>query len=153
MKKSTLFISAALTAFILATLAGVMTAYKNMPVAAQAAPAVTETLPTSAPELPTAVAVAAPTQVSPMDAAGVASQFLNQQDVYSVETAVLNGVNVYKVTFSSADIVYVGLDGTVISTAKIQPVVVSQPQPTEKPHKKPANNNNGGDDDDHGEHD
>jgi hypothetical protein len=160
MKKSTLFISAALTAFVLVMLAGVVTAFKNIPVASQVAAApvaavTAEALPTAVPELPTSVPTLAPTPVSPQDAAGIAAQFMNKQDVYSVETATLDGANVYKVTFSSGDIVYVGLDGKVISTTKLQPVVVTNVDPTPKPHKKNNNNNNGGGGGDHdgGEHD
>jgi hypothetical protein len=149
MKKSTLFISAALTAFVLVVLAGVVMTFKNTtaaaaPVsAATSAPVVADVLPTSAPVLPTTAPTVAPTPVGPLEAAGIASKFLNKTDVYSVESTTLNGANVFLVTFSSGDLVYVGLDGTVISTSKVQPTVLSYapaPLPTPKPHKK----NNGG---------
>jgi hypothetical protein len=168
MKKSTLFVSAALTAFILSILAGVVMTFNNLSNAAQVSaaapatvPAVAEVFPTTVPNTPTTAPTAAPaatalpTPVSPQDAAGLAAQFLNQQDVYSVETATLDGANVYKVVFSSGDIVYVGLDGKIISNTKIQPVVVNVPaQPTPKPEKRNNNNNNngGGEHEEHEEH-
>jgi hypothetical protein len=147
MKKSTLFVSAALTAFVLVILAGVVMAFNNNTTQTSAvapATAVVEVLPTAIPETATAAPTDAPpaAPVSPQDAAGIAAQFMNKQDVYSVESFTLDSANVYKVTFSSGDIVYVGLDGKVISTAKLQPVVVTNIDPTPKPHKK--NNNNGG---------
>jgi hypothetical protein len=147
MKKSTLFISAALTAFVLAVLAGVVTAFKSASLAGQAAaaaPAALEVPATAAIELPSAVPTAVPTQVGPLEAASLAAQFLNRQDVYSVESTTLDGVNAFKVTFSSGDIVYVGLDGQVISTTKLQPAVITNVEPTPKPHKKNNNNNNNG---------
>jgi hypothetical protein len=75
-----------------------------------------------------------------MEAVSVAAQFMNRQDVYSVETATYNQVQAFKVTFSSGDIVYVGLDGQVITTTKLQPVVVNV-EPTKKPKKNRSSDN------------
>ncbi len=157
MKTSTLFVSAALTAFVLAILAGVVMTLNNTAKAADVtpAPAIAEALPTDIPNTPTTEPTPAPTAailatpVSPEAAAGIAAQFMNKQDVYSVESATLEGANVYKVVFSSGDIVYVGLDGKVISTTKLQPVVVTNFEPTPKPNKKNDNGGGGGGDDDH----
>jgi hypothetical protein len=145
--KSAIFISAALTAFVLATLVSVVTALRNSPAAsAEAAqPATVTSAPTQ--ELPTNEPTATSTQATvfgPMEAVSVASQFMNQQDVYSVESATYNQAPAFKVTFSSGDIVYVGLDGQVITTTKLKPVVVNV-APTKAPKKhKSSNNNNGG---------
>ena len=54
-------------------------------------------------------------QVSPQEAAQIAAKYMGRSDLYSVETTSSNGATVYKVTFSSGDIVLVGLDGQVIS--------------------------------------
>jgi hypothetical protein len=51
---------------------------------------------------------------------------LDQQDIYSVESTSVNGVNAYKVVFSSGQVVLVGLDGQLLSVTQIQPVVVAQ---------------------------
>lgn len=56
-----------------------------------------------------------PAQVSPQEAAQIAAKYMGRSDLYSVETTSSNGATVYKVTFSSGDIVLVGLDGQVIS--------------------------------------
>ena len=56
-----------------------------------------------------------PAQVSPQEAAQIAAKYMGRSDLYSVETSSSNGTTVYKVTFSSGDIVLVGLDGQVIS--------------------------------------
>lgn len=112
MRKGTMFISAALTAFILAMLAGVVSAYKGMndlkplsqPVPAKVQPVL---LPASAPTQPVVV--------SPQDAAVVASNYLNRTDLFSAELADFNGAQTYKITFSSGDIVYVALSGQVLS--------------------------------------
>ena len=78
---------------------------------------------------PTTPAVAAATvtaSLTPQEAAALAATVLNQQDVYSVENASVNGINAYKVVFSSGQIVFVGLDGQILSITQIPPVVVAQ---------------------------
>jgi hypothetical protein len=126
MRKSTLFISAVLTTFVMAMLAGVASAYQNVvnsnQVAAQPQPqtkAIAEAIP-------------APTEVQPVNwtpeqAAALAAQVLGHDDLFSVEVTDLNGETVYLVTFSSGDLVYVSLDGQVRSIGQVQveTVVVS----------------------------
>ena len=56
-----------------------------------------------------------PAQVSPQQAAQIAAQYMGHSDLYSVETTSSNGATVYKVTFSSGNIVLVSLDGQIIS--------------------------------------
>jgi hypothetical protein len=63
-------------------------------------------------------------QVAPEQAAQIAAQYLNQPSVYSVETTLLRGETVYKVTMSSGDIAYVSLDGQFIG---VQPAAEIQP--------------------------
>jgi hypothetical protein len=67
---------------------------------------------------------AASFSIAPEDAAGIAAQYMGRADLYSVETSVLNGNTVYKVVFSSGDIVYLSLDGQVLGVAPA-PVTVS----------------------------
>jgi hypothetical protein len=123
MKKSSLFISAVLTTFILAVLAGAITAYRAF------TRDTTQTVVSQAP------VVLQPTTVTltPEAAAQVAAQYLRRSDLYSVESAILNGVTAFKVTFSSGDVVYVGTDGQVVSVVPAQVVLIQNPAPTSQP--------------------
>ena len=153
MRKSTLFISAALTAFMLAVLFGVSSAYQNITkstetVSAQSQPtavveAPTQVIPTQA--IPTQ---AIPTQVAniaPEDAAALASKVLGRTDLFSVESAPFENVDSYLVTFSSGDLVYVSLQGQILSISKLPVTVVNQP--VLRKHKNNDNGGGGGGDD------
>ena len=115
--KRTLFISALLTAFALATLGGVAVALKQSSSGSTPTPA------------PVAAVTSTPAALSPQDAATLAGNVLNQKDIYSVESSSLNGTNAYKVVFSSGSVAYVGLDGQILSVSQIQPAVVAQSNP------------------------
>ena len=127
MGKLVIAISAAVTAFVLALTAGAVYAYRNM-----AAPAVTAQQQQPVSQVGStlqlaAAPVPAPTDVpnvSPQDAASIAAKFLNRTDLYSVELADLQGTQSYKVTFTSGDVVYVGLKGQVLSSVPPPPPVV-----------------------------
>jgi uncharacterized membrane protein YgcG len=139
MRKSTLFISAALTAFMLAVLFGVVSAYQNVvgssqPQTAQQAPAsevaqVPAINPAQVPiQAPTqAPALVQPASITPEQATTIASAAIGRTDLYSVELTQLDGVDVYLVTFSSGDLVYIGLDGQVVSISKLATTVVTLP--------------------------
>lgn len=62
-----------------------------------------------------AAEVSAAPVISPQDAAQVAAQYMGRSDLYSVQTATYNGNQVYQVTFSSGDIVYVSPTGQILS--------------------------------------
>ncbi len=139
MRKSTIFISALLTTFVLAIVAGVVSAYQGVIRAtntnvAQAVSAPTDLAVSSDPLNvdPTATAMI----LTPQDAAALAAQVMNDTNLYSVESDTLNGSNVYKVTFSSGQLVYVSLDGQIVSVATATPGVSSSldivqlPEPT-----------------------
>jgi hypothetical protein len=114
--KRTLFISTILTAFALAMLGGVGVALRQ-----------SSATPTAAPTAaPVAAATATAVALSPQEAAALAGNVLSQKDIYSVESASINGINAYKVVFSSGQVVLVGLDGQILSVSQIQPVVVAQ---------------------------
>ena len=128
--KRTLFISAVLTAFALATLGGVAMAVKqssSIPTPASTPP------PTSAPVVAAATATATTVALSPQDAAALASNVINDKQMYSVESSPINGVNAYKVVFSSGSVVFVGLDGQILSVTQAPPAVVAQSTPTQPP--------------------
>ncbi len=128
MRKGIAFISTVLTAFVIVMIAGVVYAYQNRPAHAQ-------TLQGGSGQQAVAVPLMAPAatqvaNVSPQDAASIAAKYLNRTDLYSVELADFNGVQAYKVTFSSGDIIYVAMQGQVLGSVKPPaPVVVSSDPP------------------------
>ena len=102
MKKSSLFISTILSAFMLAVIAGAVFAYRSFSASAvqqvQTAP----------------VAQTAQELLSPEQAALLAARYWGRNDLYSVESTLVNGLDAYKVTFSSGDVVFVSTDGLVL---------------------------------------
>jgi flagellar hook-length control protein FliK len=58
--------------------------------------------------------------LTPEQAVSIASNFLQQTSVYSVETVTLQGASVYMVTFSSGDVIYVGMDGQIVGSVSGQ---------------------------------
>ncbi|HNK62797.1 MAG TPA: hypothetical protein PKL78_08540 [Anaerolineales bacterium] len=141
MRKSTLFISAMLTVFMLATVFGVVSAYQQVVKAAveeTATPVVDQQIMNAAPTVEIPTAAPAPMVVTPEQATTAAIDFLGDTAVYSVEVVDYEGAPAYLVTFSSGDLVYVNSFGAVIANTKIQPVVVVEQKP-----KKNKNNNDG----------
>ena len=113
MKKSSLFISIALSTFVLAMLAGVLTAFRAYASGQNSSPV--------------QMVAKASNNITPQQAAQVAAQFIGRNDLYSVATAPLNGASTYKVTFSSGTVVYVSMAGQVVyvATGSAAPVVNS----------------------------
>jgi len=129
MRKSALFISAVLTTFALVILYGVVSAYRgdqNVDVV-EAAPPPTET-PTA---VPTDIPTPAQTVVTPEEAAQIAANVVGSDKLLSAETSNFNGVDAWLITFTNKDVVYVGLDGQVLSV-QVAPVVVSVAAPVKK---------------------
>lgn len=162
MRKSTLFLSAVLTAFVLAVLVGVVSAYQNV-VSASAVQQPTAASPAqnvSVPQVQAAIPTATAAMLTPEQAAALAAQVLGRDDLYSVETADFNGASSYLVTFSSGDLVYVSLAGQILSVGKIVPTVVVNDVTA---HRKKSNDeqiniprpdeHDDDHDDDHDEHD
>ncbi|MEI7849310.1 MAG: hypothetical protein WCK35_26160 [Chloroflexota bacterium] len=149
--KNALFLSASLTAFVLAILFGVVTKITttNSTLAAAAVaptveviaatdiPAPTQELPQPT-NLPAATAV---TPATPEEAALLAAEAIKRQDVYSVETFNYQGVDSYKVVFVSGDVVYIGLDKKVLEMTKLQ-IASTYSEPAPAPKKNHKNNNN-----------
>ena len=121
MRKSTLFISAVLTTFVMAMLAGVASAYQSA-VGKTAEQAATQVEPQ--PQVKAIShdisAESQPINLTPEEAAGLAAQVIGRDDLYSVEVTDLNGETVFMVTFSSGDLVYVSMDGQIRSIGKVQ---------------------------------
>lgn len=141
MRKSTLFVSAMLTMFLMATMFGVVSAYQQVvknndrtstqqtqkvlsqPVKVELAPAPAEPV------------LLAPRVVTADEATTIAIDFLGDPNVFSVEVVDYQGAPTYLVTFSSGDLVYVSSNGMVIANEKLQPVYVASSN---------NNSNNGG---------
>jgi len=142
MRKSTLYISAALTTFMLAVLFGVASAYRSIisstqPVGVQSQlqsqpSAVVETAavivsPPTQISAPTQIPPTQAVKITPEEAAKIASDVLGRTDLYSAEVAQLNGVDTYLITFSSGDLVNVGFDGQILSISKLPVTTIVQP--------------------------
>ena len=142
MRKSTIFVSAVLTTFALVMLYGVVAAYRGTSTNVAEAAAVSTA--TSAPD-PTDVPVSATatqSAITPIQAAQLAAQILGNHDLLSAESSSFNGVNAYLITFTNKDVVYVGLDGQILSV-QVAPVVVNVAAASAPiQHKK--NQNSGG---------
>ena len=143
MRKSTIFISAILTTFVLVLLVGLVSAYKNTssmaetttqqdPIAVVADSSVPTTNPTTI------------ASITPEQAAALAAQVLGRTDVYSVETSAFNGADAYLVTFSSGDLVYVSPQGLILSVVNAPVVVYSAPAPAKNKNHKPSGGGGGG---------
>ncbi len=118
MSKLVIAMSAAVTAFIMALTAGAVFAYRTMsssPAVAQQ-PASQVSLPVQVAADPTQAQPTAVPDVSPQDAASIASKAINRTDLYSVALADVKGTKAYMVTFSSGDVVYVAMQGQVLAT-------------------------------------
>jgi hypothetical protein len=153
MRKSALFISVALTTFMLAVLYGVVSAYKSIVGSSEMA---AQPQPTAVAEvISQPVAVVPPTQVpqvvnlTPEAAAAVASKVLGRIDLYSVEVTQFEGADAYLVTFSSGDIVYLSLDGQILSISKLPVTIISQPRNGGGGGNGGGGNNNGGEREEH----
>jgi hypothetical protein len=105
MKKSTLFISAALITFMLAVMFGVVTAYQKI-VQSQTEPV---------------QPLVQDGKISAEEATKIASEGIGRNDVYWSEQVSYSGteMDAYLVTFSSGDLVYVGFDGSVKKISKL----------------------------------
>lgn len=127
MKKSSLFISSVLSSFVLAVLAGLITAYHGF-----TASSTQTALQQSAP----VAQVSAPAAILPQDAAQIAARLMGRNDLYSAESVAFNGSSAYKVTFSSGDVVNVSQQGQVLNvvqapanSANSNPAALLQPAP------------------------
>jgi len=141
MKKSSLFISTVLTTFVLVVLAGAVSAYRAFASSSQ----VSATSPAPLAQL----AAPTPTVISPQDAAQIAAQYIHRSDLYAVESKSFKGMNAYMVTFSSGDVVYVDLQGQVLSVIA-DPSVVNV---TTDPLPVPPSNSSSSDEHESNDHD
>ena len=139
MRKSTIFISAVLTTFALVMLYSVASAYRSSRNAVEVAATTVESTATLAPE-PTNEAVPTKFALSAVQAAQVATQVLGNSSLLSAESSNLNGVDAYKIVFTNNDVVYVGLDGQILSV-QVAPVVVNVALPEKQKNQNHSNSN------------
>lgn len=126
MTKNVTLISVAVTTVVLMTLAGVVYAYQVL-ITPQTAMNTSVSPQTVAFPLIASAASTSNTDISPQDAAAVAVKFSNRTDLYSIEVADFNGSQTYKLTFSTGDVLYIGLDGQVVGSAPPTKSMVASP--------------------------
>lgn len=148
MSKKNLLISAALTTFVLVILANVSAVYARFRDTVTLQP-IAQPVTVAAEELPVQ---AQGVQVTHQEAAAIAANFLGQDDLYSVENAVWNGVDAYKVVFSSGMTVYVSMDGQILGSEAPQPLFVSAPAQKNNRSQSANEASHTEDHDDHEEH-
>jgi len=125
MRRSTLFISAILTAFTLAVLVGTASAYREITDLKD--PAVAAALEPGLQTVSDQNSPAETVDLTAEEAAALAAKVIGRTDLYSVETSEFEGTPAYLVTFSAGDLVYVGLDGQILSIGEIPVTIISQP--------------------------
>jgi hypothetical protein len=141
MRKSTVFISAVLTTFVLVTLYNVASAYRENNKVAEVVTQPTATFAPIATDIPAPEEVVA---MTPEEAAHLAAQVVGNSNLLSAESANIDGVEAYKITFTNNDVVYIGLDGQILSV-QVAPVVVNVAPPV----KQKSNRNDGGNNSEH----
>ncbi len=146
MRKTTIFISSILTTFALVTLYGVVSAYRNISNVSKVSALSVNTAtaePTTAPTDAAPAATETQTVVTPQQAAQLAAQVVGNTNLLSAESSNVNGTNAYKITFTNNDVVYVGLDGQILSV-QIAPVVNNVIVQVPAKQKNKSNNNTSG---------
>jgi uncharacterized secreted protein with C-terminal beta-propeller domain len=142
MRKSTLFISAVLTTFMLAIMFGVASAYQKIVKSAGPTGVVVQSQSTDV-SAPVAANTMPAATMTIEQAADLASNVIGRSDLYAAENTQLDGVDAYLVTFSSGDLVYVSLDGKIMSISKL-PVTYVLGQSSNGGGNQNSGNNNGG---------
>jgi len=130
MRKSTLFLSATLTTFMLAVMFGVASAYQKIVKAASTDEVGTQQAQAQTNNnvvLPTATNSIVGSTMTIEQAANLASSVIGRTDLYTAEITQLDGVDVYLITFSSGDIVYVSQSGQILSISKLPVTVILAP--------------------------
>lgn len=144
--KFILFLSTTLTAFVVATLYGVVTTMNAEPTPVMAAaevPTEAQVVEEVIPEITLPVATE-PVPLTPDRAAIIAADAIGKQDVYSVEYKTNeSGVEGFEVVFSSNDIVFISMNSMVYSISALPTeVVYTYAEPTDPPVKVKDNSNN-----------
>ena len=140
MKKSSLFISAVLTTFVLAVLAGVFTLYRTFTGSVQASVPQPTLVASAVPATPTV-----PGTISPQDAAQIAARYTGNSDLYAVESAVFGGMDTYKVTFSSGNTAFIDLQGQVVGVFIAPQPRISASSSVAPSYSSPSNSDSSGD--------
>ena len=129
MRKSTLIISTILTAALLFGLYNLLSAYRKAIEAAVPATATVSSQEDNSQTQPANVITDNSTagKTTIYDAAAAAVKILGRSDLHIVINTQINGANVYLATFTSGDMMYINMDGQVISTLKADGLAIKQP--------------------------
>ena len=127
MRKSTLIISAIITAALLFALYSLVAAYQRAIQAADPSTASTPAEVSQGQSVDNATEAPVTGKITIYDAAAQAVNVLGRSDLYLVINTQLNGANVYLATFASGDMMYISQDGQVLSTSKMEALSISQP--------------------------
>ncbi len=127
MRKSTLIISAVITAALLFALYSLVAAYQRAIQAPVPPTAVTSAEGLQEQSVDNATEAAAAGIITIYDAAAQAAQVLGRSDLYLVINTQVNGADVYLATFASGDIMYISREGQVLSTSKLEGLSIYQP--------------------------
>jgi uncharacterized membrane protein YgcG len=140
MRKSTVFVSAVLTTFALVMLYSLVAAYRGNKNVVEAAALPTATITPEASNTPVPTEMA----LTPEEAAQLAAQVVGHENLLSAESSQINGIDAYIITFTNNDVVYIGLDGQVLSV-QVAPVVINiaPPPKLNKNNNSNSGNNNG----------
>ncbi|HEY5983298.1 MAG TPA: hypothetical protein VIU38_07465 [Anaerolineales bacterium] len=114
MRRGVTLIAAGITAFVLVISVSVVYAYRAMALARVQEPSVGAAEPPTSGQPGSDSETSAPA-LSARDVAAIASTLLQRDDAYSIELADWNGQQAYKVTFSSGDLAYMTLDGSLLA--------------------------------------
>jgi uncharacterized membrane protein YgcG len=156
MKKNTLFLSAAITTFILVILATLLLKARTggfVSPAGAAGPTATDTQAPTDTLQPTNTATLAPTAaafITPQEAVFIASSALGNNQVYSVDTETRYGLEVYKITFSSGHVVFVSPKGVILTISSPQAAYVAPAPDQSSSDNSGGGGGGGGGGDDHG---
>ncbi len=133
MRRSVALVAAAVTTFSLVVLVSVVYAYRGLAAGPSSArlgsdPSVKtvevgNAAPSDSASAGSQLSLGQAPTLSVQAAGSIASQFINQTDLYSAEMSTYNGVPAFKIAFSSGAIVYVSMSGTVLD-------VVPPPSPS-----------------------
>ncbi|MBI5962567.1 MAG: hypothetical protein HY863_03755 [Chloroflexi bacterium] len=127
MRKSTLILSAIITAALIIALYSLVAAYQRAIQAPVPPTAVTSAEGSQEQPVDNATEAAVAGTISIYDAAAQAVNVLGRSDLYLVLNTQVNGVDVYLATFASGDIMYISKDGQVLSASKLEALSIYQP--------------------------
>jgi hypothetical protein len=119
----------------------VASAHRENSQATEAIPQPASTLAPDSTGVPAATAIEV-SIISPEEAAQLAAQVVGNSNLLSAESSTFNGSDAYKITFTNNDVVYIGLEGQILSV-QVAPVAINVAVPAlQTNHKKDGHGGN-----------